>query len=312
MLEACSAKTEKRLSIQISPIEQINYNNYLYDTHLDYLSSQIAWKKPSALNSAVNIFDANGEMVTISGISSPFQLMNDQIIHLKNGTLRSCAIDSKDEQILAKDVSQFIAMPHAVVYTSLDSDYHMNLFWYNWESGAIQHLHEDIVTFHVQNDVVYILDQNDYLLRLEEDLSWTRLTKISADHFPIHFLAVGDYVVYESSNIIKFVNIYTGESEYVRFVEDGYVNNAYVMNGDDKQLFVSFQATTTNGSLIFDKENESNGLWRIDPQSKEKNKLCGETFEELYLYEGNQLFGIKNNALYQIDVDSGNVTQVSE
>ena len=72
----------------------------------------------------------------------------------------------------------------------------------------------------------------------------------------------------------------------------------------------SFQATRTDGSIVTDAESSDNGVWIVDPVIWETQKLCEETFGELYLF-GDTLIGRDDDGAYQISMKTGELTRIS-
>lgn len=295
------------ITLTVEPVEQVNYNNYLNDNQLDFKGNHFAWLNRSVFNSQLTLLTNNGEVSNISGVSAPFQLLKDRIVFIKNRTLQSHMINSQDNQMLAENVSSFIALPDIVLY---QSDGH--LYRYDWDGGKSLLLYENVQQFYIHQDQVYVIDSSFRLVRQNTDGTWTELVTLSVNALPVRFLQQGDFVVYNEINRLVFVDITTGATEVVQLVDGGYANNRMNFICDDARLFVSFQATTTDGSLVTDIDHVNNGLWSINPQTKEKTKLCEDVFEQLYLFEGNHLFGVRNNDLFQIDINTGAVTKVSK
>ena len=226
---------------------------------------------------------------------------------IKNGNLNQRIYSNTQDIRIAVNVSSFIAFKNGVLFLTEDT-----LFQYDWCTASSNAIGENVYSFFIHHNYIYVVDYDGNLMRLETDGTWVKLYTFQVPSYPFYVMPQGGTVIYRAYNELRFVDLATGKTEAVRLANDNYANNRVNFICDDSRLFVSFQATTTNGSIVTDVQNTSNGVWFIDPKTKEMEKLCDDVFEQLYLFDANQLFGVKNDHLFQINIETGLVTKVSD
>lgn len=301
-LSGCMTPKEESLDFQVLPIEQVNYNNYMGMSRLDYKGNKIAWA-----NHSLTVVDDTGEHDHFSGISEPFQLLNDRIVFLKGNELFWYSPEHDKKHCISWDVSQFIATEEGVFYTTQGE-----LYRYSWTQASSEQLQQNIELFYLHHDRLYAIDADMHLMVLDDQDRWEYLCTITTPlEIPMQFMPQGDFLITKYCNELVYTNIYTGATESIAFTQDSYANNKINYICDDQHLYVSFQATKTNGSLVRDIDHADNGVWYIDAQRNTPQKLCEEVFQELYLFEGNQLFGVIGNQIYQIDTVTGEVQEIT-
>lgn len=296
-----------RITMDVKPAGQINYNNYIVDNRLDYKNNQFAWQNNSLFGSKLTLLSDSDTPSVLSGITAPFQLLKDRVVFIKNGNLLVRMLSGKQDKCISEKTTSFIAREDAVLYLSEGM-----LLQYNWFDQNTSVLGENVYQFFIHQDQLYVVNLDEQLLRLEQNGTWCKLYAFQMTSYPFCVMPQGNSVVYLKNNELQYVDILTGISETVCLTDGNYANNRINFICDDNSLFVSFQATETDGSIVKDVDHANNGVWSVDHQTKEKEKVCNETFSQLYLFEGNQLFGVKDDKLYQIDTESGNVTQISD
>ena len=135
--------------------------------------------------------------------------------------------------------------------------------------------------------------------------------KIDIPAFPFRFMLQGDKIVYEHQNSLRLVSLYSGEMEEITFTKRTHANDDFVFICDKEQIFVSFCARNTNGSIVSDVKDKSNGLWKINLLTLQAEKISEETYDELFLV-GDVLFGIFENNVFQISTSTYKSVQVTE
>lgn len=294
------------LDIQVYPIEQVNYNNYITDNKLDYKGNQFAWQSGSSFTSKLTVLNSNGEYTVFSGITSSFQILNDRIVYKKGDKLLQRSLSDQQEQCIAQEVSEFVATENAAFYLVGST-----IFQYRWMDRNTARLKDNIMQFYIHNDRLHAIEQNGSLIRLEDDGTWQNLCMLQITEYPFYVMPQGDFVISRFRNELVYTNIYTGRAETICLSEGDYANHRICFICDDQQLFVSFQATRTDGSIVRDISNADNGVWCVNFQRKQRKKLCDDTFDQLYLFANKQLFGVKDNQLFQIDTETGDVEKIS-
>lgn len=298
------------LDMDVVPISQVNYNNYIIDNRLDYKGNRVAWQNSSLFGEKLTLLNKKGEYSVIQEGAESFQLLQERVIFLKNGKLIQHSFWEGQNYTIADNVSSFVAMEQAVFYLA-DSA----LFQYSWAQKNTVLLKSNIDSFYVHKETVYIIEAKGHkgqLMRLKDDGSWQDLCLIQIPFYPLYVMPQGDYVISQSGNELRYINIYTGITETVRLAEGDYINNRINFICDDDYLYVSFQATETDGSIVKNIANDNNGVWSADFQTKQKRKICDDVFDRLYLFEGNRLFGVKSNQLYQINTGNGSLKIIAQ
>lgn len=283
-----------------------NYNNYILDNDVDYKDGQFAWQTKTLFGSKLVLLDDAGKSVTINGISAPFQLLDDGVVFVKNGKLIGREIAESRDITIAGDVSGFVAVEDFVYYRSKES-----LFVFDIDREVKQLLATSVVCFYVHNEQLHILDAEGGLSRLEADGEWTLLHRIQIPQYPFYVMPQGESVVYLSGNDLIFVDLVNGNVDIVSLGDISQTNHQIHFICDDNQLFLSFQARKTDGSIVTDTEHSLNGVWSVDAVTRTPKKLCDETFDRLYLFGDNGLFGTKEGKLHQISVQTGEIQRIS-
>lgn len=300
------AREVEALHIQVCPIAQVNYNNYIADNKLDYKGNQFAWQNGYAFASKMTVLNSNGEYTVHSGITNPFQILDDCVVYKQGDKLLQRSLSNQQEQCIAREVSDFVATENAVFYLAGST-----LFQHSWMDRNTAKLKDNIVQFYIHNDQLHVIDQNGYLMRLEVDGTWQDLCMLQITEYPFCVMPQGNFVISLRCNELVYTDIYTGATETICLSKGHYGNNRICFICDDQQLFVSFQATQTDGSIVRDIPHTDNGIWCVNFQTKQIDKLCNDTFDQLYLFAEKQLFGVKDNQLFQIDTEIGDVEIIS-
>ena len=294
------------LDISVEPVSQVNYNNYDAFSRLDYKGGELAWQSDFLFVNKLTILDDSGNSTMLTGISVPFQLSGNRVVYEKNGELRWRNRNTGDEELVAADVMSFIALEDGVLFLS-----DRTLYQYRWD-GDCATISRGVHEFFYHNQTVYIFTEDGWLVELPTTGKWRMIYDFSGKGYglPMILKFQGNYAIYEFCNVLRYISLVDGDTRTVRIAEGNHVNNRISYICDEERLFVSFQATHTDGSIVTDIQDENNGLWEIGSDG-EKIKLSNQVFEELYLFEGNQLFGVRKNNLYQIDVETGDVTRIT-
>ncbi|MBQ7344629.1 MAG: hypothetical protein IJW45_01020 [Oscillospiraceae bacterium] len=292
------------LDVEVRPFTQRSY--VPADGRMDVDGARLAWQSYSLLGSKLTVVDGSGEETVVYGVSAPFQLLGDQVVYIEGGSLKIGSLDGKSEWKVADDVSDFIATPELILY-----QIGMDLYQcdpYGHDSRSIK---DDTYHFFVTDSRVYSMDIDGHISCLGEDGTWTEVLWIRVDGYPFSFEIQGDRIVYMDSNEMCFVDLDSGEMKKIPLVDETYSNHRICYVCDEEDTFISFQGTKTDGSIVTDIDHGSNGLWVIDPETWTLRKLSDDVFQELYLFGGDQLFGVIDRSLYQIDTRTGERTQVA-
>lgn len=300
------------LELSFSTLDSINYNNYIIGDSVDHKGDRFAWQRQNVLGRKLTIVDSEGDASVLSGVTAPFQLLDDRVVFLRNGRLMQRLNGETFDRELATDVSSFIALPDWVIYRSEMTLSGTTLYAYDLRFEQSHTIAEDMEHFYIYEDRLFALDLDKVLMRMEEDGTWSEVQQIKAPGGVYNLMPQGDRIVFVSGNELQYVDLTTGRTKWVSFREDQhYDSDRLHFICDDEMLYASFHATKSNGAIITDVDHPSNGVWAVDAQTNTPKKLCDETFQRLYLFDGDRLFGERDDVLYEIDVDTGDVTRVS-
>ena len=296
----------EQLNIEVKPMHSVNYNNYVVDNCLDYKSGVLAWQSNSFWGPKITVVSQNNDTTVLRGITAPFQILDNRIIHIKNGTLISTTINNQRNEQIGKNVSSFLANKNRVLFLSNN-----HLVQYELDSKNTCTLKENVYQFFLHHDMLYTIDMEGRLSQLTTDGIWYEKFTIPDMNYPFYAMPCENALIYLWQNELRVVDLSDGTIEKISLSDNSYANNRIVYICDDRNLFVSFQATETDGSIVKDVNHSDNGTWRINLQTMEKERVLYETFQQLYLFDGSLLMALKDNQLYQICIENGNVIRIS-
>ena len=301
----CLLKSERTLSFVPKTEITANYNNYVYANSLDYYSNVFAWKRGGLLGSELITVDGSGNDSRTRIGADRFQCIGEKTVRLNNGIL----VANGGERI-ASEVDSFVAFDCGMLYLKQTDSDDSVLYWYDTTDKSHTEVMQDVLAYCVDEGRIVILQNDGWLSVCSED-SVERTVRIEVPYLPFRFMLFQDCAVYPEKNDIFLVNILTGEKKTVAFTERIYANDRLVYICDDEQIFVSFGATNTNGSIVSSVDDPANGLWKIDPVTFAAEKVSERFFDELYLF-GGELFGISGDNVYQISASSKEIKMITE
>jgi hypothetical protein len=116
----------------------------------------------------------------------------------------------------------------------------------------------------------------------------------------------------ENTNELLILDLDTNEYRTIEFADRNGGLNYQSLIVSDSYVFASFQYQKSIDYLItYPADHESNGLWKIDPQTLEKEKICDESFVQLYLF-GDHLYGERNGKIYKIDWQNKQIMRIEK
>ena len=297
-----------------------NYNNYIYNEHLynnyvDYNGNKFCWLKKGLLSSTLTIIDDEGNYKYFSGIGSQFQLYDNKIFHMKDRTLYSKDIETGKNKKIANNVDKFVAFENLVIFSTKNKwnnkigQWENKLYAYNYKTKEKNIIYENVYRFLINDKKLFIVDFDDVLFELSiNDFSATKLHEIDVKAAPYNVFVQGNLWIFFFGNKFDVLDLEKNELVTIT-VYEGFISDMKFIC-DKNNMFLSYQAKDNNGSFVFNKKDENNGLWKINSETLEKEKISDEIFERLYLF-GNDLFGVKKNSLYQINIDTYEVKKIS-
>ena len=297
-------KSEK---IIFTPTQMVsnNYNNYINDNYIEYSGGYFAWLKTDLFGSKLITVDKDNRYRYFNDVSSPFRIYDNYILFVKGGELKLKDIDSKTTTtVVGGDVQKFAILDDSIIYStdSFDDDSgeqnnELRRCKINGEKNEL--LMENVEEFYISDGKIFALDKNNRLFKLEqENFDKTQIARLNLSQYPCCVMPQGDNLICRESNEIVFYNIKTHKRKTVSIVDDDYANNKISFVCDDNTVFVSFQATKTDGSVVKNADDEHNGLWKIDSTSLSKTKVSSNVYENMFLQD-KQLFAICDKSLYK-------------
>lgn len=306
----------KKIDIALDTISEINYNNYLTENSIDYKGNWFVWQKESIFRNKTIAQNAQNEIFNLKNSDKPLQIRDNQLFWIKNNQLKMQVIGAKKVSNIADNIERFIVRQNDVIYLTQSELVHENrrnkLYCYDFSSEKSILLYEDIQHFYVHHEKLFVIDNKNVLIEVQTNgKTFKKVFTFPVDYTLVNVMPQGDNLVFIDINNVIIFDVKNGCKQTVSLSNSGYVNNDFSLICDDENIFVSFQATETNGSLVKNIDDEHNGLWFIDPKTLQKKKISDYVFDQLYLFQNTQLFGIQGNNLFQIDVASGQVTPVN-
>ena len=290
---------------------KINYNNYSGKNCLDYNDGNFAWLKTGLFSDTLIVVNEDNSVRYIDDIASPFQICGNEIVYAKHGKLFVKDVLSGKTDKISSDADVFKLFDDHVIYSTesvfndFSGEWENELIFYSLADKSSKTLYENITQFYIAQDKLFVVDNYDKLFQIDINSSSVKeICKFNITQYPYCVMPQGNNVIYSEANDIVFLDIYSGEKNSVSISDSGYVNNFMYYICDEDDVYVSFGATETNGSLVNRIDDPSNGLWHIDANSFKKKKISSTVYDDLYIFDG-KLFAVKENTLYQINTADG-------
>ena len=303
------------------PINEINYNNYLEDNRFDYKGDSMAWNDSSLFKSLLTVCMGNNEQLELDGVCAPFQLADGGVVYRKDHTLMYVDIDTKKHNHIADGVDRFMVYNDLIIYSTVSDeskDYRNELRKYDMSLKTDMLIYEgvadeSVAEFYIHGESLFAVDENAVLIKISLDRDQSKeIIRLPIKAKPLFFMPLGDKLLYKFAGSMFIFDPESGDEKQVMIGNGTYVNDRISFICNDSNIYVSFQATKTNGSIVQNIDDENNGLWSINPTTLQKNKICSEVFDRLYLFGDNLLFGTINDNLYSIDTASKHIAKITE
>lgn len=294
-------------TLEFNPKENlaINYNNYVTRNFIDYRNGQFIWTANTIFGVTATVVDADGEIQKINGIGRHIQLMNGGTAFLKGNTL---VTNKERRNNVAKNVDSFIVIGNGILYTQISESYDKNLYWYNTKTETSKVVAQNIAAYCADEEKLIVLDDSGWLTQYSAT-TVEKKTKLESHSYPVVLMLQNNCVIYKALNKLCILNLDTATIQEVALSENEYANNRISFICDSNRIIYSFQATRTDGSIVVDTESSYNGVWIINTITLEKQKICNETFEKLYLWE-DILIGENEQRIYQINITTGETVKI--
>ena len=286
-----------------------NYNNYIFFNYLDYAYDKFAFVKDGLLKSKLTVIDSKNNYKNLSEINPPFSIYRDKIIHLNKENLTVTDINTNSDSLIQSNVYNFMVYKDSVIFhtnslTNNKTDIEKNsLYIYDLVSEKKQILYKEVSAFCINKDKLFIITKENMLIEMSLDsLAVKDIMQIDITSYPIYFIVYKEKIILQNStNRFDIIDLNSKEITPLYISNKSYNNNKVSFICDDNNFYYSFQATKTDGSVVINTAGDNNGLWKVNIETLEKEKVLDETFNSLYLFEENLLFGIRESNLFRID-----------
>ena len=285
---------------------QINYNNYVAGNSVDYRDGRFAWSNSSIFGAMGTVVHADGQVQRIYGADEQIQLLDGGTAFLNRGVL----FVNKESRIrVAENVDSFVAIGASILYLQVSDSYESTLVCYDVQAQTSKTVVSNVEAYCVDEHRLIVVDDKGGVT-LYTETAVEKKIEIEIPSYPFAVMLQGENLLYKSANQLCLLNLDTGAKRELSLSADGYSNHRIRFICDKERIVYSFQATRTDGSIVTDAESSDNGVWIVDPVILETQKLCEETFGELYLF-GDTLIGRDDDGAYQISMKTGELTRIS-
>ncbi len=292
--------------------ESKNYNNYLYAQKMDYDKYLFFQHKKLLFTYFSKIQNKRIKSLKFSNIK--FQINNEKIYYIKKGNLVESNLELNETRVIAADVSKFLVAQNEFYYTK-ETESGKSLFYkgMNTEENEIC---KNVEWFCVNKHGALVLKEKSLQSRIynvieitAQEFSEKNIALLQCENI-LHkaYLANEMIIIVDSTNVVSVFNLQTKEQQVIFAPSLGLHNINLICN--ENFIYLSVQEIKREGATIYDIINDTNGLYRIDIQTRESIKISDETYNEMYLF-GGYIFGYKQlfsrrKKLYQIS-ESGEV-----
>ncbi len=303
--------SKDKITITPKNIDSINQNNFTTKNNtVDYFNGNFAYISSGLFGDCLNIVNANGICKKIQDVDKNFKLLKDALIYIKNGDLCIENLHNKSKKIIANDVYEFLVDNNNVYYHSNTKE--SQLCAYNLRFKKTKVLATNIDSFSVNNDRVYIVDNHGELYSINIDCNEKTHYDFAPPYFSVYqpIALCENAFLYKTSNHIYTYSFDTNNSKTI-CIEDDCDNShlsSFICN--DNTIYLTYQAVEYDGSLVKEKQHQNNGIWQINPKSAENKKVSDAVFDRLYLFDDEVLIGTNHNGIYQINVETGGITEM--
>jgi len=240
---------------------------------------------------------------------------------------------SGENRLIAIDVSPLLQIHGQDIfyktYGEFDSENPNNdtLWCYNIESCESLPVSLNITTFCIQNDILFALScptsmheigitEHKNILRAY-DLATMR--PLSEMEIPLDFVATKIMVQNECAVLwsnrqrIYLYDMTKNVGEYL--IQHGAALGGQAklqVNCNDKYLYVTIRVSElTKMDSLSGVESTDAGTWRYDPKTKEWLQISADTYDALYIFDEDYVFGLKGKEIHQIVADGSKFKKIT-
>ena len=299
--------------INFIPMEDVPSNIKSNITSVfDYGYGKFAYLDRKIFLNELAIIDSTGNCKYFSGIGDKFKIYKDKIIFIKNDKLWSKDIDTGTTIFLSDNTRDFIVYNNKVIYQKLDPyTYIADLYLCDLNGGNQRILCKHIDNYCINGDSLYIITANAdprLILISLTDFSYEEVMPFGYG-FVNSMMVCGNNLLFYSNYDLKLLDLTTLKINDLK-IDDFIRGNKIDFVCDENSIYLTFQYVRYNGSLVSDVESEDNGLWKINLETCEKEKILSDVFWDLYLAGNGQLFGTLDGVPYLIDTETKQIQKI--
>ncbi len=313
-LTGCNVTSSK---VKIPDISGTNYCNYAVWNEVDCNGDYLALYSEKLLGTVLTVYDANGKVTAISNAWPSFQLCGPDLFYIKSGSLMKMNLQSKKTTELAQNAESFVVHGNKMYYctetrwSEASGEAVNQAYQYDLDTKTETLLCRNVSQLFVHQDRLYAVNMEDKLMEITAPGQTQTVLQLDPDAYPYYVLPQGDHLLaLDGFNNLLVISRKLGSAECIPIVEGSMANDRTYLICDETQIFVSYHATKTDGSIVKDADSEHNGVWQVFPDTKEVRKVCDTYFESLYLNDG-VLLGVTDGKLYCIDAETGAIEKLN-
>lgn len=292
--------------------DKVNFNNYSNNNSVDFKQDKGVILKCSSLNDKLIIFDEGKTIDTIDSASiSQCQIHDSGVYYVSAGKLLFWNFKTKTNITIIEKVNSFVLHNDMIVCSMHDNK--LVLLDYDYNEVFIV---EDALNYAVTNEFIYYTSLDDVLFRLtlSDFTKSEELVKFDIARYPYSINVSDSKVIIDQG--IKFL-IYDHENARSEIkqcltpsvTEQNYKYEVQSFICSESKIYYCGYMSKYSGSFSSKAKSEYNGVYVIDLFSSEIEKISSNTYSELYNF-GENLFGIRDDTLYIIDINDGSEKQV--
>lgn len=310
LLTACTKLPE---SVTVPQVSGTNYHNYITACTVDCLGGKLALYR-YGLRSTLAVYNRSGLMASVKDVRPGFQLWDGRLYYIHSSeTLKVMDLASGKTTDLAEHVDVFMVNDDGIYYleTYNPVEWTRGLYRIALSGGTPDLLRDNVSQFYLHGEKVYVVDDEDWLRVVEGPSQTRKVLELKPQAYPYIVMPQGDYIwMDEPGGVMERIHTQTGVTDQIIIPASGHYTDWMNFICDETQVVVSYQATTADGSVVKDVKDDANGVWTISAETLEKRKICSTYFESLFLQD-DVLLGMKENELYQIDMESGDIRKLA-
>ncbi len=283
----CCGCTPSMERLQIDQLATANANNVLVCSDVQYSGVWMVYADAGMFGTRLCVCQ-NGRQVDETSYDYGFQLWDEQLYFLKNDGLYRWQLGETitKEQLVQQPLLAFTVGKQGLIYEDMDGQ------WFFLQQGERRPITCDETIHYVAfgEEHVFIL-ASEHLYRCSPDLSGQERFALDLEGLNVgglhgQLLVVDDQRVMIAADDVFLFDLGTGQKTTL-FERSGLDNVTFNANGDC--IVLSYQAQAADGSLVWEEKHPDNGLWRIDANTLEKNKLSDTVAISIYFYNEHKL-----------------------